>query len=150
MTDFLHREIGISSGRGTASPSTANPDLNGVALRYDTSMYIQRGYDYLDEGDYPAAIAAFDSAIKLGLGDLAAAHVGMGMAYTRHGASMNPPSSASTARLQEQPYMAQAYLARGAAAAGAASQRGGHRRPDAGAAYRAGLCAGLAGTGGLP
>ena len=75
-------------------------------------MYIQRGYDYLDEGDYHAAIAAFDSAIKLGLGDLAAAHVGMGMAYTRMGDYESAERCIHRA-LQEQPYMAAAYLARG-------------------------------------
>ena len=74
--------------------------------------YYERGLALLDARDYAGAIAAFDSAIKLGLGDLAAVHVGRGEALTRLGKYEAAEQSIHRA-LHAQPYMPAAFLARG-------------------------------------
>lgn len=74
--------------------------------------YYERGLALLDAHDYAGAIAAFDSAIKLGLGDLAAVHVGRGEALTLLGEYEAAEQSISRA-LHAQPYLAGAFLARG-------------------------------------
>ncbi len=74
--------------------------------------YYERGMALLERQDFRGAIAQFDSAIKLGLGDLAAVHVGRGEALTRLGEYEAAEQSINLA-LRAQPYLAAAFLARG-------------------------------------
>ena len=74
--------------------------------------YYERGLALLDDGDYAGAISAFDSALKLGLGDLAAVHVGRGEALSLLGEYEAAEQSIHKALLA-QPYLAAAFLARG-------------------------------------
>ena len=74
--------------------------------------YIDRGLDLLDARDFEGAAAQFDSAIKLGLGDLAAAYVWRGEALLQLEDYQAAEQSIHQALLRE-PYLAAAYLTRG-------------------------------------
>lgn len=76
------------------------------------ATYFERGLGLLDAGDYRGAVAHFDSALKLGLGDLAAVHVARGEALTLLGQYDAAEQSIHSALLA-QPYLAAAFLARG-------------------------------------
>ena len=78
---------------------------------YDEN-YFESGLNMLAAGDCEAAVAMFDSAIKLGLGDLAAIHVCHAEALTQLGQWDEAERGISRA-LEIEPYMAAAYNARG-------------------------------------
>lgn len=74
--------------------------------------YFERGLRRLEAGDYEGAIALFDSAIKLGLGDIAEMHVCRGEALAALGRGDEALTSINAA-LEIEPYLAAAYLERG-------------------------------------
>ena len=74
--------------------------------------YFERGLALLETHEYHSAVAHFDSALKLGLGDLAAVHVARGEALTQLGDYDAAEQSIHNALLA-QPYRAAAFLARG-------------------------------------
>ena len=74
--------------------------------------YFEKGLRLMEAGDFAGALAMFDSAIKLGLGDLAEIHLCRGEAL----ASLKRWDEAVTsvnAALEIEPYLAAAYLERG-------------------------------------
>lgn len=74
--------------------------------------YFAHGLRLMDLGDYEGAIALFDNALKLGLGDLAEIHVCRGEALAHLGRWQAAEDSINEA-LTLQPYLAPAYNARG-------------------------------------
>ena len=74
--------------------------------------YFEKGLQLLESGDFEGAISLFDSAIKLGLGDIAEIHVCRGEALAALGRIDAALESISDA-LTIEPYLAAAYLARG-------------------------------------
>ncbi|MXX51499.1 MAG: tetratricopeptide repeat protein [Chloroflexi bacterium] len=86
--------------------------MGSARMNRPPDSYFERGLALLEAGDYDGAVAQFDSAIKLGLGDLAAVHVWRGEALMLLGQYEAAEQSIHNA-LREQPYLAQAYLARG-------------------------------------
>ncbi|MDE2821270.1 MAG: tetratricopeptide repeat protein [Chloroflexota bacterium] len=74
--------------------------------------YFAHGLRLMDAGDYEGAVAMFDNALKLGLGDLAAIHVCRGEALAYLGKWGAAEDSVNEA-LGLQPYLAAAYNARG-------------------------------------
>ncbi len=78
---------------------------------YEESYFAQ-GLRLLDRGDYEGAVAMFDRALKLGLGDLAEIHVCRGETLAHLG-DWRAAEDSINAALQMQPYLAAAYNARG-------------------------------------
>ena len=74
--------------------------------------YFEKGLQLMESGDFEGAIALFDSAIKLGLGDIAAIHVCRGEAQAALG-RMDVAIESISAALTIEPYQAAAYFARG-------------------------------------
>ncbi len=74
--------------------------------------YFDSGLKLIDKGDFPGAVAMFDSAIKLGLGDLAAVYLCRAEALVALGKWDEAEESVNSA-LKIEPYMAEAYNARG-------------------------------------
>ena len=74
--------------------------------------YAERGLRQLEAGDFEGAIALFDSAIKLGLGDIAEIYVCRGEALAALGRGDEALKSINAA-LEIEPYLAAAYLERG-------------------------------------
>ncbi len=74
--------------------------------------YFEKGLQLMESGDFEGAIALFDSAIKLGLGDIAGIHVCRGEALAALG-RMDAAIESISAALTIEPYLAAAYLARG-------------------------------------
>ena len=74
--------------------------------------YFENGLQLLESGDFESAIALFDSAIKLGLGDIAAIHICRGEALAALG-RMDAALESISAALTIEPYLAAAYFARG-------------------------------------
>ncbi len=74
--------------------------------------YFEKGLQLLETGDFEGAIALFDSAIKLGLGDIAAIHVCRGEALAALG-RWDAAIESIGAALTIEPYLAAAYFARG-------------------------------------
>ncbi|MCY3832853.1 MAG: tetratricopeptide repeat protein [Chloroflexi bacterium] len=74
--------------------------------------YFEQGLRLLDGGDFDEAVAMFDRAIKLGLGDLAAIHVCRGEALAGLGRWEAAIESVNAA-LAIEPYLAAAYYERG-------------------------------------
>lgn len=74
--------------------------------------YFAHGLRLLNMGDYRGAVAMFDDALKLGLGDLAEIHVCRGEALAYLGEWRAAEDSVNQA-LQLQPYLATAYNERG-------------------------------------
>ncbi len=74
--------------------------------------YTDLGLRLLDEGDIEAAIAEFDKAIKLGLGDLAEVHVCRAQALIALG-HRDAAERSLAAALAIEPYMAAAFNERG-------------------------------------
>lgn len=66
----------------------------------------------MDEGDCAGAVALFDRAIKLGLGDLAAVQVCRGEALAALG-QLDAAEQSVNAALELEPYLAPAYFQRG-------------------------------------
>ena len=80
-------------------------------LMHDVN-YFEKGLQLMESGDFEGAIALFDSAIKLGLGDIAAIHVCRGEAQAALG-RMDVAIESISAALTIEPYQAAAYFARG-------------------------------------
>lgn len=78
---------------------------------YEDSYFAQ-GLRLMDAGDYAGAVAMFDNALKLGLGDLPAIHVCRGEALAGLGKWQAAEASVNEA-LGLQPYLATAYNERG-------------------------------------
>ncbi len=78
--------------------------------RVDT--YYEQGLNCLDEGEFEQAIAMFDRAIKLSLGDISEIYVSRGEALAYLGRWQDAEKSINEA-LRHQPYMATAYNERG-------------------------------------
>lgn len=74
--------------------------------------YFEQGLRLLDAGDFDGAVAMFDRAIKLGLGDLAAIYVCRGEALASLGRWQAAIESVNAA-LEIEPYLAAAYYERG-------------------------------------
>ncbi len=74
--------------------------------------YFAHGLRLMDLGDYEGAVAMFDNALKLGLGDLAEIHVCRGEALAYLGKWQAAEDSVNEA-LKLQPYLATAYNERG-------------------------------------
>ena len=74
--------------------------------------YFEKGLRLLDEGDYAGAIALFDSAIKLGLGDIAEIYVCRGEALAGLG-RWDAAIESINGALKIEPYFETAYIARG-------------------------------------
>ena len=74
--------------------------------------YFEKGLRLLEAGDFASAIAMFDSAIKLGLGDIAEMHVCRGEALAALGRWEAAVESINAA-LEIEPYLAAAYFERG-------------------------------------
>ena len=89
--------------------------------------YFDRGLRLLDAGDFEGAVALFDSAIKLGLGDIAEIYVGRGEALAALG-RWDEALNSINAALEIEPYLAAAYLERGNIRGAAARIRGGDQR----------------------
>ena len=78
---------------------------------YDQN-YFESGLQLMDDGDFEAAVAMFDSAIKLGLGDIAEIHVCRAEALSYLG-QWDAAEVSINAALEIEPYMAAAYNERG-------------------------------------
>ena len=74
--------------------------------------YFAQGLRLLDSGDYAGAVAMFDDALKLGLGDLADVYVCRGEALAYLGEWQAAEDSVNAA-LRLQPYLAPAFNERG-------------------------------------
>ncbi|MCY3781904.1 MAG: tetratricopeptide repeat protein [Chloroflexi bacterium] len=74
--------------------------------------YFDSGLRLMDKGDFAGAVAMFDSAIKLGLGDLAAVCLCRGEALAALGRWDDAEESVNRA-LEIEPYMGAAYNERG-------------------------------------
>ena len=74
--------------------------------------YFDTGLELMDKGDFEAAVAMFDSAIKLGLGDLAAIYLCRSEALLSLGRWDEAEDSINSA-LAIEPYLAVAYNERG-------------------------------------
>ncbi len=74
--------------------------------------YFAVGLELMDDGDFPGAVIMFDSAIKLGLGDMASVYICRGEALAGLGQWDAAEQSINTA-LEIEPYLAAAYLERG-------------------------------------
>lgn len=74
--------------------------------------YFEQGLARMDAGDYEGAIALFDNAIKLSLGDIAEVYVCRGEAFGYLGRWQDAEQSINEA-LRHQPYLATAYNERG-------------------------------------
>lgn len=74
--------------------------------------YFEQGLSLMETGDFAQAVAMFDSAIKLGLGDIADIYVCRGEALAYLGQWQEAETSINEA-LRRQPYMAAAYNERG-------------------------------------
>jgi len=74
--------------------------------------YFEQGLSLMEAGDFEGAVAMFDSAIKLGLGDIAEIYVCRGEALAYLGQWQAAEDSINEA-LRLQPYMAIAYNERG-------------------------------------
>ncbi len=86
--------------------------IKGVTLAEFDDNYFEKGLQLLEAGDFEGAIALFDNAVKLGLGDIAAIHVCRGEALTALG-RMDAAIESISAALSIEPYLAAAYFARG-------------------------------------
>ena len=75
--------------------------------------YAERGLRLLEAGDYAGAVALFDSAIKLGLGDIAEIYVCRGEALAALG-RWDAAIESINGALEIEPYLETAYIARGA------------------------------------
>lgn len=75
--------------------------------------YFEKGWRLMDAGDFAGGIAMFDSAIKLGLGDIAEFHLCRGEALAALG-HLEAAVESINAALEIEPYLAPAYLERGA------------------------------------
>ena len=75
--------------------------------------YIEAGLRLLDDSEYESAIAMFDSAINLGLGDLAAVYLAKAEAQAALDRWDDAITSVNSA-LELEPYLADAYNQRGA------------------------------------
>lgn len=78
----------------------------------DLDSYFEQGLSLMEAGDFEGAVAMFDSAIKLGLGDIAEIYVCRGEALAYLGQWQAAEDSINEA-LRLQPYMATAYNERG-------------------------------------
>lgn len=74
--------------------------------------YFEQGLSLMETGDFAQAVAMFDSAIKLGLGNIADIYVCRGEALAYLGQWREAETSINEA-LRRQPYMAAAYNERG-------------------------------------
>lgn len=74
--------------------------------------YFEQGLTLMDEGDYEQAIALFDKAVKLSLGNIAEIYVCRAEALGYLGRWKDAVNSVNEA-LRHQPYMATAYNERG-------------------------------------
>lgn len=74
--------------------------------------YFEKGLRLLEAGDFDGAVALFDSAIKLGLGDIAEIYVCRGGALAALG-RWEAAIESINAALEIEPYLAAAYLERG-------------------------------------
>lgn len=74
--------------------------------------YFEQGLSLMEDGDFAQAVAMFDSAIKLGLGDMADIYLCRGEALAYLGQWQEAETSINEA-LRRQPYMAAAYNERG-------------------------------------
>jgi len=74
--------------------------------------YFEQGLALMDAGDYDGAVAMFDNAIRLSLGDIAEVYVCRGEALGYLGRWKEAENSINEA-LRHQPYMATAYNERG-------------------------------------
>ena len=87
-------------------------DVNVGAMNEPDAGYAQQGLRLMAAGDYESALAMFDSAIKLGLGNIAEIYVCRGEALLALG-NFEGASESIKAALALEPYLAAAYLARG-------------------------------------
>lgn len=85
----------------------------GARLAGIEGNYFEQGLRLLEAGDFAGAVAMFDSAIKLGLGDIAEIYVCRAMALAAIGRAEAALESVNAA-LEIEPYLASAYLERGA------------------------------------
>jgi len=74
--------------------------------------YFEKGLRLLEAGEFEGAVAHFDSAIKLGLGDIVEIHLCRGGALAALGRWQAALDSVNAA-LEIEPYLAAAYLERG-------------------------------------
>lgn len=74
--------------------------------------YFEKGLRLLEAGEFDGAVALFDSAIKLGLGDIAEIYLCRGQALAALGRWQAAIESINAA-LEIEPYLAAAYLERG-------------------------------------
>ena len=74
--------------------------------------YFESGLRLLEAGDFAGAVADFDSAVKLGLGDIAEIYICRAEALSALGRWQAAIESVNAA-LAIEPYLAAAYLARG-------------------------------------
>lgn len=74
--------------------------------------YFDKGLQLMESGDFAEAIARFDRALKLGLGDIAAIHVCRGEALAALG-RWDAAIESVNAALAIEPYLAAAYCERG-------------------------------------
>ena len=79
--------------------------------RYEDN-YFESGLRLMDAGDFAGAIAMFDRAINLGLGDLAGVYVCRGAALAASG-RLDAAQRSINAALELEPYLAAAYHERG-------------------------------------
>ncbi len=84
----------------------------GAGVAQFEGNYFEKGLRLLEAGDFKGAIAMFDSAIKLGLGNIAEMHVGRGEALAALGRWEAAVESINAA-LEIEPYLAGAYYERG-------------------------------------
>ena len=82
------------------------------AMSQPAAGYAERGLRLLEEGDYAGAVALFDSAIKLGLGDIAEIYVCRAEALAAL-ERWEDASESINGALAIEPYLESAYLQRG-------------------------------------
>ena len=87
-------------------------DMGGRLADFEGN-YFEQGLRLLEAGDFAGAIGLFDSAIKLGLGDIAEIHVCRATALAALGRREAAVESVNAA-LEIEPYLAGAYFERGA------------------------------------
>ena len=107
----------INDGRPALSPCArgcakvgAAPALWGAAVK--DGDYVARGLRLMDIGDYDQAVVMFDSALRLGLGDLAEIQVCRAESLAWLGAWAAAEAGISEA-LKLEPFLASAFHARG-------------------------------------
>ena len=84
----------------------------GSTLAEFEDSYFEKGLRLMEAGDFNGAVAMFDSAIKLGLGDIAEIHVCRGEALAGLG-RWDAAVESINAALEIKPYLASAYNERG-------------------------------------